>query len=88
MYTHTYTPMQSQDSSTKIKYSRLTRRTKEIKNYIYQLRTKLTKTQTRKHTKARFQVGNKTTKTKLTNLLRGKERKKRKNRYAKLDRGR
>ena len=48
-------------------------------------RTKVTKTQTRKHTKARFQVGNKTTKTKLTNLLRGQERKKRKNRYAKLE---
>ena len=28
--------------SNKIKYSRLTQRTKEIKNYIYQLRTKLT----------------------------------------------
>ena len=32
--------------STKIKYSRLSWQTKEIKNYIYQLRTKLTKTQT------------------------------------------
>ena len=32
----------------KIKYSRLTWRTKEIKNYIYQLRTKLTKAHTGK----------------------------------------
>ena len=39
-------------------------------------------------TKARCQVGNKAMKTKLTNMLRGKERKKRKNRYAKLNRGR
>ena len=30
------------------KYSRLIQQTKEIKNYIYQLRTKLTKAQTRK----------------------------------------
>ena len=36
---------QSQNSPTKIKYSKLTWRTKEIKNYIYQLRTKLTKAQ-------------------------------------------
>ena len=32
----------------KIKYSRLTWQTKEIKNYIYQLRTKLSKAQSRK----------------------------------------
>ena len=31
------------------------------------------------------QMGNKATKVKLTNILRGKERKKRKNRYAKLE---
>ena len=36
-------------------------------------------------TKARCQLGNKAMKTKLTNMLRGKERK---NRYAKLNRGR
>ena len=40
IYTH------KQNSPTKIKYSRLTWQTKEIKNYIYQLRTKLTKAQT------------------------------------------
>ena len=33
-------------------------------------------------------MGNKAKKTKLTNILRGKERKKRKNRYAKLNVGR
>ena len=33
-------------------------------------------------------MGNKVVKIKLTNMLRGQERKKRKNRYAKLDRGR
>ena len=33
-------------------------------------------------------MGNKAMKTKLTNMLRGRERKKRKNRYAKLNRGR
>ena len=38
-------------------------------------------------TKARCQVGNKAMKTKLTNILRGKERKKRQTRYAKLNRG-
>ena len=39
---------QSQNSPTKIMYSRLTQRTKEIKNYINQLRTKLTKAQSGK----------------------------------------
>ena len=38
-------------------------------------------------TKARGQVENKAMKTKLTNMFRGKERKERKNRYAKLNRG-
>ena len=59
-----------------------------MKNYIYHLRTKLTKAKTGKKIKARCQVGNKAMKTKLTNILRGKERKKRQNRYAKLNRGR
>ena len=39
-------------------------------------------------TKARCQLENKVMKIKLTNMLRLKERKKRKNRYAKLNRGR
>ena len=41
-----------------------------------------------KKTKARCQLGNKAVKIKLRNMLRGKERKKRKNRNAKLNRGR
>ena len=56
----------------------------EIKNYIYQLKTKL-KCKLENKTKARCQVGNKAMKTKLTNILRGKESKKK---YAKLNRGR
>ena len=55
-------------------------------NYIYQLSTKLIKAQTESKTKARCQVGNKAMKTKLTGMLRGQERKK--NRHAKLNRGR
>jgi len=53
-----------------------------MKNYICQLRTKLTKAQTekkkKKKTRAKCQLGNKAMKIKLTNMLRGKERKKRK----------
>ena len=46
---YTYTPNeQSENSPTKIKYSSLIWQTKEIKNYIYQLRTKPTKAQTGK----------------------------------------
>ena len=75
-----YPHEQSQNSPTKIKYSKLTWRTKEIKNYIYQLRTKLTKAQTKLNkenkTKTRCQVGNKAMKTKLANMWRGKDRKK------------
>ena len=67
--------MQNQISPTKIKYNRLTWQTKETKNYTYQLRTKL-KHKLENKTKARCQVGNKAMKTKLTNTLRGKERKK------------
>jgi len=44
-YTHNiYTHVQNPNSPTKIKYSRLTWQTKDI----YQLRTKLTKAQTKK----------------------------------------
>ena len=43
---HIYTHKQSQNSLTELKYSRMTWWTKEIKNYIYQLRTKLAKAQT------------------------------------------
>jgi len=45
-YTHIHMhPCARSTRSNKIKYNRLTRKTKEIKNYIYQLRTKLTKAQ-------------------------------------------
>ena len=50
-------------------------------------RTKLTKAQTGKKTKARCQLGNNAIKIKLTNMLRGKIKKRKKNRYAKLNRG-
>ena len=46
MYIYTY--KQNQNSPTKIKYNKLTRHTKETKNYIHQFRTKLTVAQTRK----------------------------------------
>ena len=50
----------------------------------------ITKAQTKKKkkTKARCQVRKKAMKTKRTNMLTGKERKKRKNGYAKLNKGR
>ena len=64
----------------------MTEWTKEIKNYIYQLRTKL-KHKLENKTKVMCQVGNKAMKTELTNMLKGMERKKRKNRYAKLNKG-
>ena len=41
-YAYIYTHEQSENSPTKIKYSRLIQWTKEIKNCIYQLRTKVT----------------------------------------------
>ena len=48
-YTHIHdTHEQSQNNPTKIKYNRLTWQTKDTKNYICQLRTKLTKAQTGK----------------------------------------
>ena len=47
-----------------------------------------TKAKLENKTKAKCHVGNKAMKTKPTDVLRGKERKKKKNRYAKLNRGR
>ena len=47
-YTHTYTHKQNQNSPTKIKCNILTQQTKETKNYIHQVRAKLTKAQTGK----------------------------------------
>jgi len=49
--------MQNQNSPTKIKYSGLTQGTKETKNDIYQLRTKL-KHKLENKTKATYQLGN------------------------------
>ena len=46
MHIYIYTHVQSKNSPTDVKYSKLTQQTKEIKNYIFQLRTKLTKAQT------------------------------------------
>ena len=63
-YTHIYAHEQSKNNPIKINYNRLTQQTKEIKSYIYQLRTKLTKAQVENKTKVM--------KTKLTNMLRGK----------------
>ena len=72
-YTHIHIhPKQNQNSSAKRKYNRLTQRTKETKNYIYQLRTKL-KHKLENKTKARCQLGNKAMKIKLTNMFRGKK---------------
>ena len=48
MHIFIYIHEQSQNSPTKIKYSRLTQQTKEMKDYIYQLKAKLTKAQTGK----------------------------------------
>ena len=76
-WTPTYIHEQSQNSPTKRKYNRLTWGTKEIKNYTYQLGTKL-KHKLENKIKARCQAGNKAMKTKLTNMLRGKEKKKKK----------
>ena len=74
-YTHIHIHPQAKSSSpTKIKYKRFTWQTKKIKNYIYHLRAKL-KHKLKNKTKARYQVGNNAMKTKLTNMLRRKERK-------------
>ena len=70
-----------------MKYSRLTWQTKETKNYIYQNKPNYS-TNWKTKTKVRCQLENKAMKIKLTNMLRGKERNKRKNRYVKLNRGR
>ena len=57
MYIHIYTHEQSQNSPTKIKQNRLTWQIKEIKIYIYQLRTKLTKAQTGKQNNSKMPSG-------------------------------
>ena len=81
--------MQSQNNPTKIKYNRMTRWTKEIKNYFYLLRTKLTKAQTRKQNERKVPSGELSNENKTNKYVEkeGKEREERKNRYAKLNRG-
>ena len=74
----THSLKQSQSSLTKIKHSRFL--TKETKNSIYELRTK-PKHKLESKTITRCQVVNKAMKTKLTNMLKGKERNKIKNEY-------
>ena len=48
IHIYIYTHEQSENSPRKIKVCRLTQQTKKVKNYIYQLRTKLTEAQTGK----------------------------------------
>ena len=82
-------PRAKSKQSNKNKVQQIDPATQEIKNYICHLRTKLTKAQTGKQTKARCQAGNKAMKTKPTNMLRKrKERKEINNRHEKLNRGR
>ena len=59
IYRCTYTPISKVKTvqKKKKKYSRLTQRTKEIKNYIYQLRTKLTKVETGKQNESKVPSG-------------------------------
>ena len=72
----------------------MTRLTKEIKNYTYQLRTKLTKAQTGKQNESKVPSGEYSNENKTNKFVEfvKKEKKeweeKRKNRYAKLNRGR
>ena len=87
MNIHIYTHEQNQNSPTKFKYSRLIQWTKEIKNYL-PVKNKTNKHKQENQTKARCQMGNKAIQIKLANMLRGKERKERMNRYAKLNKGR
>jgi len=47
-HTHTHTPINKTKTVKKKKYNRLTQQTKEMKNNINQLKTKLTKSQTGK----------------------------------------
>ena len=58
------------------KYSTIDWLGEQRKPKIAFTRTKLTKAQTENRTKIRCQLGNKAMKIKLTNMLRGKERKK------------
>ena len=77
MHIYINTHKQCQNSPTKIKYSRVTRQTKEIKKFYLPVKNKTNEsTYCKAELKQGCQVGNKAMKTKLTNMLRGKERKK------------
>ena len=82
IYTH------KQNSPTKIKYNRLTLRTKEIKNHIYQFRTKLPKAQTGKQNYIKVPSGEQSNENKTNKYVERKGKKETKNRYARLNRGR
>ena len=58
------------------------------KNYIYQLRTKLTKAQTGKQNKSKVPIGEQSNENKTNKYVERKGKKERKNRYARLNRGR
>jgi len=80
IYTHThtyiYTHKQNKISTTKIKYNRFTRQTKETKHYIYQLRQKLTKAQNGNQNESKVPSGELRSENQAKKMLRGKERKK------------
>ena len=85
--TYTDTPI-SKTKTVQQKWSMVDWPSKQREPKIISTRTKLTKHKLENKTKARCQLGNKAVKIKLINILRGKERKERKNRYAKLNRDR
>ena len=57
IHIYIYTHKKNQNSPTKIKYNRLIWRSKETKNYIYQLKTKQTKAQTGKPNESKVPAG-------------------------------
>ena len=62
----------------KFKYSRLIQQKKRKSKIIFTIKNKTNKPKLENQTQARCQVRNKAMKTKLTNMLRGQERRKRK----------
>ena len=73
---YTYTPI-SKIKTVQLKQSRLTWQTKEIKNYIYQLRTKLTKAQTGKQNESKVPSAEQTNENKTNKYVERKEKKER-----------
>ena len=74
-YTHTDTPI-SKAKTVRQKWSMVDWPSKQREPKIISIRTKLTKHKLENKTKARCQLGNKSMKIKIINMLRGKERKK------------